>query len=111
MSCICDIECSLYEIIECVGDYMCQVVNGVVGIVYDLVECGCCVISCFGKYSDSYCCQIGWVVEDFVDEVNYQYCWLWCQVNCYLVVMVVIVVGIIGVFLLLCRVFGGCDED
>ncbi len=106
-----DIERSLHETTERVGDHMRQVANGAAGTAHDLVERGRRSTSRFGKHSDSYRRQIGRAAEDFADEANYQYRRLRRQVNRHPAATVAIVAGTIGAFLLLRRAFGGRDED
>jgi len=106
-----DIERSLHETTERVGERMRQVANGAAGTAHDLAERGRRATTRFGKHSDSYRRQVTRAAEDFADEANYQYRRLRRQVNRHPAATVAIVAGTIGAFLLLRRAFGGRDED
>jgi hypothetical protein len=106
-----DIERSIQDASDRVGDRVRQYANGAAGTAHDLIERGRRAGSRFGKRGDSYRKQLTHAAEDLADEANYQYRRLRRQVNRHPAATVAIVAGTVGAFLLLRRVFRSHDED
>lgn len=106
-----DLERSLHETTERVGERVRHYANGAAGSAQDLIDRGRRVGSRFGKRGDTYRRQVTRAAEDFADEANYQYRRLRRQVNRHPAATVAIVAGTVGAFLLLRRAFRSSDED
>ncbi|HEX5304652.1 MAG TPA: hypothetical protein VFW82_01055 [Dyella sp.] len=106
-----EIERSLHDTTERVGERVRQVANGAAGTAHDLAERGRRASSRFGKHSDGYRRQLTRAAEDFADEANYQYRRLRRQVNRHPAATVAIVAGTVGAFLLLRKAFSSRNED